>query len=73
MANESPEFKLFTDSIKRVFNSLDAGKAYFVVDTVSKDNTLDLCQELSKMDVMKMTPIDALLKLNQLKNQLELN
>lgn len=30
-------------------------------------------EELSKMDVMKMTPIDALLKLNQLKNQLELN
>ncbi len=30
-------------------------------------------EELSKMDVMKMTPIDALIKLNQLKNQLELN
>jgi DNA mismatch repair protein MutS len=29
--------------------------------------------ELSKMDVMKMTPIDALIKLNQLKNHLELN
>jgi dolichol-phosphate mannosyltransferase len=50
MANESNEFKLFTDSIRRVFSSLDAGKAYFVVDTVSKDDTLDLCQELSKID-----------------------
>lgn len=30
-------------------------------------------EELSKMDVMKMTPIDALIKLNHLKNQLELN
>ncbi|MBC7537811.1 MAG: DNA mismatch repair protein MutS [Bacteriovorax sp.] len=29
--------------------------------------------ELTKLDVMKMTPIDALIKLNQLKNQLELN
>ena len=33
----------------------------------------ELEQELSKIDVMKMTPIDALLKLNQLKIQLELN
>lgn len=30
-------------------------------------------KELTKMDVMKMTPIDALLKLNYLKNQLELH
>ena len=30
-------------------------------------------KELTKMDVMKMTPIDALLKLNYLKNQIELN
>jgi DNA mismatch repair protein MutS len=33
----------------------------------------DLELEISKMDVMKMTPIDALIKLNQLKTQLELN
>lgn len=33
----------------------------------------ELEQELSQMDVMKMTPIDALLKLNQMKIQLELN
>ena len=50
MANESAEFKLFTDGIKKVFNNLDAGKAYLVVDTVSKDNTLELCQKLSKID-----------------------
>jgi DNA mismatch repair protein MutS len=30
-------------------------------------------EEISKLDVMKMTPIDALLKLNQLKLQLELH
>lgn len=30
-------------------------------------------KELTKMDVMKMTPLDALLKLNYLKNQIELN
>lgn len=30
-------------------------------------------EEIAKLDVMKMTPIDALLKLNQLKSQLELN
>lgn len=34
---------------------------------------LVLEEELSKLDVMKMTPIDALIKLNQLKGQLELN
>lgn len=50
MANESAEFKIFTDSIKRAFNNLDAGKAYLVVDMVSKDNTLELCQKLSKID-----------------------
>lgn len=33
----------------------------------------ELEDELIKMDVMKMTPLDALLKLNQLKTQLELN
>jgi DNA mismatch repair protein MutS len=33
----------------------------------------ELEDELSKLDVMKMTPIDALIKLNQLKCQLELN
>ena len=50
MANESTEFTLFTNSIKKVFDRLDSGKAYFVVDNVSKDNTLDLCQQLSKID-----------------------
>jgi DNA mismatch repair protein MutS len=33
----------------------------------------ELERELSKMDVMKMTPIDALIKLNQLKTHIELN
>ncbi|MGZ3787015.1 MAG: DNA mismatch repair protein MutS [Bacteriovorax sp.] len=34
---------------------------------------LVLEKEIAKLDVMKMTPIDALLKLNQLKSQLELH
>ena len=33
----------------------------------------ELEDELTKLDVMKMTPIDALIKLNQLKSHLELN
>lgn len=33
----------------------------------------ELEQELSKIDVMKMTPLDALIKLNQLKDQLDLH
>ncbi|MBP9680581.1 MAG: DNA mismatch repair protein MutS [Bacteriovorax sp.] len=33
----------------------------------------ELEKEFAKLDVLKMTPIDALIKLNQLKNQLELH
>ncbi len=50
MANEEKEFAVFTEELKKVFNRLQSGRAYFVVDNASKDNTLSLCQNLSKND-----------------------
>lgn len=50
MANESAEFGAFTHQLKKVFDSLDSGHAYFVVDRASKDNTLALCNELAQAD-----------------------
>jgi dolichol-phosphate mannosyltransferase len=50
MANEEPDFHVF---VKEVIKSLDwigGGKVYFVVDTVSKDRTLELCSDLSAKD-----------------------
>ena len=50
MANEQKEFNLFIASLSEVLNMLKCGKVYFVVDEVSKDNTLELCNNLSASD-----------------------
>lgn len=50
MANESNDFHPFVSSLTEVLNKLECGKVYFVVDNVSKDNTLELCQSLSLKD-----------------------
>jgi dolichol-phosphate mannosyltransferase len=50
MANEEKDFYPFVNELKRVLTKLKSGKIYFVVDNVSKDNTLSLCKELSKED-----------------------
>ena len=50
MANESADFQPFIDSLIEVLNRLQCGCVYFVIDTVSTDNTLDLCRELSAHD-----------------------
>jgi len=50
MANEQTEFDPFVDSLKTVLDRLECGTVYFVVDTVSKDNTLELCNQLSATD-----------------------
>lgn len=50
MANESDDFSVLTDSIKEVLDKVGGGTVYFVVDGVTKDNTLDLCQDLSSKD-----------------------
>lgn len=50
MANESNDFSPFISSLTEVLNKLECGKVYFVVDKVSKDNTLELCEALSVKD-----------------------
>lgn len=50
MANEEPDFFPFVDAIVQVLDNLGGGKVYFVIDRVSKDRTLELCQELAGRD-----------------------
>jgi len=50
MANEENEFGAFVLSLTKVLDRLECGAVYFVVDFVSKDNTLELCQTLSNTD-----------------------
>jgi dolichol-phosphate mannosyltransferase len=50
LANEAAEFKPLVDAISETLDTLKSGKAYFIVDTVSKDNTLELCKNLSLKD-----------------------
>jgi len=50
MANEQEDFHPFVSTLIEVLNMLENGKVYFVVDNVSKDNTLELCENLSATD-----------------------
>ena len=50
MANEKEDFHPFVSSLIQVLNMLECGKIYFIVDNVSKDNTLELCEKLSLTD-----------------------
>lgn len=50
MANESKDFPPFISSLTDELNRLECGKVYFVIDKVSKDNTLELCNNLSTND-----------------------
>jgi len=50
MANEEQDFKPFVTALTTVLSRLQGGTVYFVVDNVSTDSTLHLCQELSAMD-----------------------
>lgn len=55
LANESDTFAEFTSILIEVFDRLEtagtfSGEAYFVVDNVSKDNTMQLCEELYARD-----------------------
>ena len=50
MANEEPDFEPLIEAVTDVLDKLRCGKVYFVVDTVSKDATLDLCQAVSAKD-----------------------
>ncbi len=50
MANEEPDFNPFIVALKNAMDTIGSGSAYLVVDTVSKDKTLELCRETSAVD-----------------------
>ena len=50
MANEEPDFLPLVTELKSVLGRLTSGTVYFIVDTVSRDKTLELCQTLSGED-----------------------
>ena len=50
MANEEPDFKPFIEALKKALDNIGSGKAYLVVDKVSRDRTLELCNDLSTQD-----------------------
>ncbi len=55
MANEQEEFEPFVSLLTTVLNNYEPGTVYFVVDEVSKDNTLQLCKDLSEKDKRYIT------------------
>lgn len=50
MANEEKEFWEFINELKKVIEVNPPGKIYLVVDKISQDLTLNLCNKLSKDD-----------------------
>ena len=50
MANEAADFDAFIAVLSPVLDRLGGGRVYFVVDTVSKDNTRQLCDDLAARD-----------------------
>jgi dolichol-phosphate mannosyltransferase len=50
MANEGNAFDTFTRKLIEIFDYLECGVAYLVVDSVSRDNTLELSRKLSERD-----------------------
>jgi dolichol-phosphate mannosyltransferase len=50
MANEESDFGIFVNELKGALTRIGSGKVYFIVDKVSKDRTLELCESLSKGD-----------------------
>ena len=50
MANEEKEFYPFVNELLSVLDRQPSGAVYAIVDRVSKDKTLELCQELSLRD-----------------------
>lgn len=55
MANEEEDFKPFIELMNFVINELNPGNIYFIIDTASKDRTLQLCRELSAIDPRYVT------------------
>lgn len=51
MANEENDFEFFFNELKDTVTRIGSGMVYFVVDNVSTDNTLLLCQNQSRIDL----------------------
>lgn len=50
LANESQDFQCFTEMLKKTLDFLQGGRVYLVIDQVSKDDTLQLAQNLAAAD-----------------------
>ena len=50
LANEEAELPEFAEALRLVMDAAEGGTVYFVVDRVSKDRTLECCEEVSKRD-----------------------
>jgi dolichol-phosphate mannosyltransferase len=50
LANEEEEFETFIQALRSTLDRLNSGTVYLVVDTVSKDRTLELCKALEASD-----------------------
>jgi dolichol-phosphate mannosyltransferase len=55
MANEEADFAPLLAAVTDVLDKLRSGTVYFVVDNVSKDSTLQLCQAAAAMDARFIT------------------
>ena len=67
LANEANDFKNFIEVVKFVINVIPPGKVYLIVDKVSKDNTKELCEELSGQEAqVSFTPLALLSLIRQL-------
>lgn len=50
LANEEKELPDLVAALRPVLEAMEGGRVYFVVDTVSKDRTLECCREISAAD-----------------------
>jgi len=50
MANEEKDFTPYIRELIKELDEIHSGKVYLVVDTVSTDRTLDLCEKLAQQD-----------------------
>jgi dolichol-phosphate mannosyltransferase len=50
MANEESDFYPFITALQSALKNLPGGNVFLVVDNVSKDKTLELCEQLSEQD-----------------------
>ncbi|QTN32185.1 glycosyltransferase [Akkermansiaceae bacterium] len=50
LANEEAELPELAEALAAVMDAMEGGAVYFVIDKVSKDRTLECCEELSARD-----------------------